>query len=246
MSFKAMYLFCLAGISMHGILDAMTNYGTHLFWPFINRRESWSIISIIDPIFTLVTFVFLLCAFYFKHRKYALIGAVFAMSYWSLGLYQREQATDAMYERAKTRGHMVERFEVKPSIGNILVWRGQYMYKGNIYYDAFHTSPWRGNITYQGGHLPIFVPPKNISEIQKRDLDYFSFFSDGWLSEAPDSKGLVGDMRFSMLPHQPGPLWGIRLQPKKPDSHVLFENIRIRQEGDIKQLWSMIKGEAKE
>jgi inner membrane protein len=50
LSFSHIYVFCLAGIVMHDILDAMTNYGTHLFWPFINRRESWSIISIVDPI----------------------------------------------------------------------------------------------------------------------------------------------------------------------------------------------------
>lgn len=246
LSFQRILLFCLAGIGMHGVLDAMTNYGTHLFWPFTNRRESWSIISIVDPVFTITLLGLLICTLRSKLRKYALFGALFAMSYWSFGFYQREQATEAMYELTKTRGHRVERFEVKPSIGNILVWRAQYMHEGHIYYDAFHTSPWRGNVTYEGGKLPKFAPPKNISATQKQDLEYFMFFSDGWLSYAPDSKNLIGDMRFSMLPDQAGPIWGIRLQPEKPDAHVLFENIRNRSAGDIEHLWMMIKGAAKE
>jgi inner membrane protein len=147
-----------------------------------------------------------------------------------------------MHELAKTRGHTVERFEVKPSFGNIIVWRAQYMHAGTIYYDAFHTSPWNGNISYQGGSVPMFVPPENLSATQKQDLDYFTFFSDGWLAYAPEHAGLIGDMRFSMLPNQSGPIWGIRLRPDAPEEHVLFENIRKRNEGDIARLWSMIKG----
>ena len=81
---KYIYVFCLAGIGMHGVLDSMTNYGTHLFWPFSNQRESWSIISIIDPIFTLTLLAFLICAVRARARHYAIIGAIFAMSYWSL------------------------------------------------------------------------------------------------------------------------------------------------------------------
>lgn len=240
--FKCIFGFCLAGLGMHGLLDAMTNYGTHLLWPFSNRRESWSIISIIDPIFTLTLLAFLICAVRARARQYAIIGALFALSYWSLGYYQREQATSAMQALAQARGHTVERFEVKPAIGNVWVWRGQYIYAGKIYYDAFHVSPWRGKVSYEGGHVPLFVPPKNISGAQQRDLDYFTFFSDGWLAYAPSDAGLIGDMRFSMLPNQSGPIWGIRLQPDKPDAHVLFENIRSRSEGDFTRLWNMIKG----
>ena len=241
--FRHIYVFCLAGMGMHGLLDAMTNYGTHLFWPFTDRRESWSIISIVDPVFTLTLLGLLLCTVFLRVQKYAVIGALFAISYWTLGLYQREQATSAMLTIAHSRGHVVERFEVKPSIGNLLVWRAQYEYAGNIYYDAFHTSPWRGNVLYEGGYLPLFVPPENISETQKQDLDYFTFFSDGWLAYAPGVDGLIGDMRFSMLPNQSGPIWGIRLQPETPEAHVLFENIRTRSEGDVARLWSMIKGD---
>jgi inner membrane protein len=244
LQFRWIYLFCLMGFFMHGVLDALTNYGTHLFWPFTNRRESWSIISIIDPIFTLTLLAFVVIAAWKRARRVALAGAGFALVYWGMGYYQREQATAAMQALAASRQHTVERFEVKPSLGNILLWRGQYLAKGNIYIDAFHVSPWRGRVPYEGGSLPVYQPPKNLSPTQQRDLDYFTFFSDGWVALAPNQNGLIGDARFAMLPDQTMPIWGIRLQPDKPDSHVLFENIRSRKEGDVDRLWTMIQGHA--
>lgn len=242
LSFTWIYLFCLAGFAMHGLLDALTNYGTHLFWPFTNRRESWSIISIVDPIFTLTLLVLLVIAAVKRSRRVAFTGVAFALLYWSAGYYQREQATAAMRALAATRQHTVERFEVKPSLGNIIVWRGQYLHQGTIYIDAFNVSPWRGAVVYEGGSLPVYNAPQNVSTVQQRDLDYFIFFSDGWVAKAPNDQDLIGDARFAMLPNQTMPIWGIRLQPEKPESHVLFENIRMRKAGDIDTLWTMIQG----
>ena len=51
---RRLYLFCLAGYSASGLLDACTSYGTHLFWPFSDERVAFNIISIVDPLFTLI------------------------------------------------------------------------------------------------------------------------------------------------------------------------------------------------
>ncbi len=242
-SFWVLYGFSVAGMGMHGVLDAMTNYGTHLFWPFTNRRESWSIISIIDPIFTLTLLTLVLLTVFKKSRRFVIAAACFAAFYWGIGFYQNRQATDAMRQLAASRGHVVEHHEIKPSFGNLLVWRTQYLHKKKIYIDAFHVSPWRGRVLYEGGSLALFTPPNKISDVQKRDLEFFTFFSDGWLAYAPLKKDLIGDVRFSILPNQLDPIWGIRLVPESPESHVLFENTRIRREGDWAELWQMIKGE---
>jgi inner membrane protein len=237
-----LFLFCFLGFALHGLLDAMTNYGSHLFWPFTMRRESWSIISIVDPIFTLTLLALLGLACWKKSRKFALIGTIFASSYWLVGYYQREQATIAMHELAISRGHIVERFEVKPSLGNLLLWRVQYLHQGNIFIDAVHASPWHGKIIYNGGSLPLYTQTEKPSQLQQKDLDYFRFFSDGWIAYDPENAGLIGDVRFAMLPDQITPLWGIRLQPDKPSAHVLFENVRKRKAGDVYRLWEMIQG----
>ena len=57
LSFRQLYLFSLAGYSTSGLLDACTSYGTHLLWPFSDARTAWSIISIIDPIFTVMLLI---------------------------------------------------------------------------------------------------------------------------------------------------------------------------------------------
>jgi inner membrane protein len=242
--FAWLALFCFVGFILHGLLDSMTNYGNHLFWPFTMRRESWSIIPIIDPIFTLTLVALLGIACWKKARKFAVIGVVFAVIYWCFGYYQREQATTAMRELASSRGHIVERFEVKPSLGNLFVWRGQYLHQETIYIDGFHVSPWRGKVIYEGGQLALYKPSEKISPVQQQDLDYFTFFSDGWVAYDPEHSGLIGDVRFAMLPNQLNPIWGIRLQPEKPESHVLFENVRSRKAGDVYRLWEMIQGRA--
>jgi inner membrane protein len=240
---KEMFVFCMLGMVMHGLLDSMTNYGTHLFWPFTDRRESWSMISIIDPLFTLPLLGLLIAAAVRKNVNLCKIAAIFAVLYLSFGLYQREQATDAMLDLAKTRGDTIERFEVKPSFANLFAWRTQYLSKNKICIDAGHVSPWRGKVHYEGDALELYIPSENISDTQKKDLAFFTFFSDGWVATVPKHVGLIGDVRFSMLPNQLDPIWGIMLQPDKPDAHVMFKNTRSRKEGDIGILWKMIKGE---
>ncbi|MCW9014799.1 MAG: metal-dependent hydrolase [Gammaproteobacteria bacterium] len=48
---QRLFIFCLMGFSLSGVLDACTSYGTHLFWPISDERVAWHIISIIDPVF---------------------------------------------------------------------------------------------------------------------------------------------------------------------------------------------------
>jgi inner membrane protein len=241
--FGATYVACLLGMAAHGPLDAMTNYGTHLFWPFTDRRESWNIISIIDPIFTITLLVLLITTVIRKSRRYVVAGIMFAALYWSAGYYQREQATDEMVKMAVSRGHTIERYEVKPSFANILAWRTHYQHQGRIYVDAVHTSPWHGHMVYDGSSVPLYTPPADLPPLQQRDLEYFTFFSDGWVALSPTDNNLISDMRFAMLPNQITPLWGIRLQPEKPDHHVLFEHHNRRTADDTAVLWAMITGQ---
>jgi len=53
LDFKTSYIFGTLGYATHALLDACTSYGTHLWIPFSMVRESWSIISVVDPLFTI-------------------------------------------------------------------------------------------------------------------------------------------------------------------------------------------------
>lgn len=241
--FAPTYLACLFGMTMHGVLDAMTNYGTHLFWPITNRRESWNIISIIDPIFTFTLLVLLIATLIRKSRRYVVAGALFALLYWSAGYYQKTEAVAAMQTLAKSRGHVVERFDASPSFANIIVWRTQYQYQGTMYVDAFHLSPWHGVVAYPGDNVVLYQQPAGISPLQKHDLEFFTFFTDGWLAPSPTDNTMIADMRFAGLPNKIAPMWGIRLQPNMPEQHVAFVRQGNRNIADAKILWAMILGE---
>jgi len=247
-TYRRLFIFSLCGIATHGMLDSMTNYGTHFFWPFTERRESWSIISVVDPIFTFTLMGLLIAALCTRARKFVAISALFALSYWSFGYIQRESATAQMLQIANARGHVVEHSEVKPSLGNLFVWRMQYRYQQRAYIDAVHLSPWAGVVHYPGGSIALVdaaspVDASFAGELQSRDLAYFRFFSDGWIASVPGDESLIGDVRFSMLPNGIQPLWGIRGKPQNSNQHVTFENVNLRTPQGIIMLWSMIKGE---
>jgi inner membrane protein len=243
--FAWIYLFATLGYATHGILDSMTNYGTHLWWPFTERRESWSIISIVDPVFTLTLLFLCGLSYRRKMRRYALIAAAFACLYWSFGYIQRERATENMVALAASRGHVVERFEVKPSLGNLVVWRTQYQYKNTYYIDAVRVVPWAENKRYEGGKVQAFTLDKNISteSVLFKDFERFNFFSDGWLAALPGDPSLIGDMRFAMLPNVTAPLWGIRMDLANTQQHVQFINIRRSGTDSLSILWAMIRGD---
>ena len=65
-AFGKIFLFSSLGIFTHGLLDACTSYGTNLYWPINDSRVSWSIISIVDPVFTLI----LIFSFFFFLKIY--------------------------------------------------------------------------------------------------------------------------------------------------------------------------------
>ncbi len=247
--FLWLYIFATLGYATHGILDSMTNYGTHLWWPFTNARESWNNISIIDPMFTLTLLGLVITAAITQARKYMLIAACFALSYFALGFYQYHNAKEALIALAKERGHQYERLLVKPSLGNNLAWRIQYEYQGRYYIDAVHVSPWQGIKYYKGGSLKAFTlddAKRLVPEGSKNyyDIKRFAHFSDNWLMQQDDNPNIIADARFSSLPYGLRPLWGIRLKPHEPDTHVdRISFSRERTKHNFTLLWKMIKGE---
>lgn len=238
----SIYAFTLLGMIMHGPLDAATNYGTHLFWPFTERRESWNLISIIDPIFTLTLFGLLFVAIRKQTATLARIGLAFALFYLSFGAWQKHTVEAALHALATSRGHNIERMEVKPSFANLIVWRGHYQSEDRFYIDAYRTTPFSDVKTYEGSSVATFQPPANLSPTQAKDVAFSTFFSDGWVAYAPNHPDVIADMRFSTLPNESNPLWGIRLKPEQSQSHVDFVSLRSRRSGDVAKLWDMVLG----
>lgn len=231
LAFRYIYLFCTIGFAVHGPLDALTSYGTHLFWPLSNERTAWNTIAIIDPLVTLPLLFGAVMAFWRSNRAWIAGCLAFALLYLSFGYLQNTRVTEAMRQVAAQQGHTIDRYILQPTMFNTILWRTVYVSNGQLYANGFR-SGLAGNIThYPGPSTPVLdmerdlpaVPPNSVAA---RDIELFTFFSGNLAGLKPDDKQVVGDYRYSLLPNQLGPIWGIRVDPDYPDRHVQFENFR--------------------
>jgi inner membrane protein len=137
---------------------------------------------------------------------------------------QRERAEAEATELARGRGHHPVRLSVKPTLGNVVLWRSVYLAG-----DRFHAAALRvaaSTRAYPGGSLarvdPGEVPGVVPGSVLGRDVARFDRIADGWLVRHPDRPEVLGDARYSMLPNGTAPLWGIAVDPALPDRHVRF------------------------
>ncbi len=129
-----LYRYALPGHATGGLLDACTSYGTHLYWPFSQQPVAWSVIAIVDPVFTLALLIPLLIGI----RQYRPLrqGLVLAFANLLFGFVQHHRAEIVAYEIAAERGHAPERLLVKPTIANLVLWRALYTVDDSLWVDA--------------------------------------------------------------------------------------------------------------
>jgi inner membrane protein len=241
----------MMGALTHGLIDACTSYGTLLYWPISHHRESWDIISIIDPIFTLPLVLLTVITFVSRRPRFAQFAVVLCLLYLSLGIYQRGQATQLAAQLAEERGHRPEELSVRPSLANILLWRIVYRAGDQYYVDAVWTTPFSEPKQYPGSVVDAFseasaqmIAPEG--SVLADDIERFRFFSQGYLYRYLDEANVVADLRYAMFPDSIKPLWGIRMYPATPEVHVSMEYFRDPSQGSFDRLWRMIRGESVE
>ena len=230
------------GYSTHGLLDACTSYGTQLLWPFSNERISWNNISIIDPIFTIPLLFLLVLSLIKRDSFWAKIALGWALIYLIIGFIQNYRAEQVAKEIVIQRNHDAQIINVKPSFGNLILWKTIYQHNGYFYIDAVNI----------GLNKELFIGQKikkfnksdlsyynNLSSIQKKDIDRFMWFSQDFVAINPKNQFELLDIRYSNLPNEVGGLWGIRLTPDF-DEHVEFVSNRALQTSDFKKIFYMV------
>ena len=240
--FLKTWLFATLGYGTHGLLDACTSYGTQLLWPFSNERISWNNISIIDPLFTIPVLIFLVLSLIKRKSLWAKIALGWAIIYLCLGFIQNHRAEKVAREIVAQRSHHPEIISVKPSFGNLILWKIIYQHNDYFYIDAVNIGPKK----------EVFVGRKikklnksdlsyfnDLAMIQKKDLDRFLWFSQDFVAINPQNEYELLDIRYSNLPNEIGGLWGIRLTPDLVE-HVEFVSNRELQKRDFKKFFDMI------
>ena len=247
MSLRFIYLFTLIGFLSHGLLDSLTSYGTSLFWPLSQSRVSLNLISIVDPIFTF-TLVFLLI-FSLLKKSTSLIRSSILFSFFYIFLcYQKHlQVKDFIFEISERRGHNIERLIIKPTIGNIILWRSVYRTNNKYYVDAVY-APFFDEPKFKSGAILNAIDKESVfpelksNSIQREDIRRFSFFSDDFIYIHPLNRFLIGDLRYGFLPYDDKSLWGIEINTNTPEIHVDFKNLRDFNEKFYKEYWNMLSG----
>ncbi|MBN2494004.1 MAG: metal-dependent hydrolase [Deltaproteobacteria bacterium] len=212
----------------HGLLDVMTSYGTLWLWPFSDLRLAWDWLPIVDLFVTGPLLAGLLLSRSSRVPRLPAAIALLAFAlYCGLGALQHHRACEAQQRLAAQRGHAVERGRAMPTPLQLLAWRSVYVSGEDLYADAFYV-PLIGSIrVYEGGSAPRIDPRLSglpAGSTAARDLVRFDRFADGYL--AVQQSGVIGDLRYSLLPHGLTPIWGIRLDPAHPDRHA--ERIHFR------------------
>ena len=244
-SMKTVYVASFLGYATHGLLDACTSYGTQLFWPISDERVTWNNISIVDPLFTLPIVIFLIIAIATRRTKFSFIAIGWIVFYLSLGFVQYERTFSAAIQLADSRGHNSERLTLKPSFGNLILWKSIYEHDGIYFVDAIRTvysSTWCSGESIRKFDYQYHLPSLDRSSQQAIDIERFRWFSQDYLGY-DEKNSLVTDIRYSMLPNQIAPMWGIVIDKNQNmDEHASWWTGRSLDQNQLDLFKAMLSG----
>jgi inner membrane protein len=244
LTFLQSFSFCTLGYATHGLLDAATSYGTMLLWPFSDERISWSIVPIVDPLFTLPLAILIGLSALKRRALYARIAMGWVGFYLTMGALQHNAAIDMGKQLAENRGHTLIRIDAKPSFANIIVWKTIYETRHGFHVDAVRAG--LAPRVFEGASVPKLdlgqdLPWLDPTSQQAKDVERFMVFSDGFVAEDPDTPNRIVDIRYSFVPNEVRPLWSIEVSPEAtPNAHAVYLTHRGDARKGLAQLWQML------
>ena len=244
-TFARIYYYSFLGYMLSGVLDAFTSYGTQLLWPFSDARIAWSLVSIIDPVFSGILLLSLIVSFKTRSLNAVRVGLGLCVFYLSVSLVQSRDVLNAVHKIATERGHEIERVIVKPSLGNIVLWRTVYLFEGQYYIDSVRSL--LEDEFYEGDTVKAINIEQDFSDldtasVQYQDILRFDYFSNGFLAAFPSKHNVIGDIRYSIFPLSVRSLWGIRIDTNTPGAHVEFVTFRENSKEQRKIFLEMLFG----
>ena len=228
------------------LLDAATSYGTQLWWPFSNQRAGWDWIAIVDPVFTLPLIAGLALGLILRRARPAVLALTFAGCYLLIGGVQHGRAVSAQRELARKRGHIPERIEVMPTLGNNVVWRALYIHQGRIHSDRIRVGWFTRPAIREGWSLPLTgagdLTDDERTRNRRQSFERFAWFSDHWVARSPADASVLADMRYSLGADAFDPIWGIRFTAAGAMNEVEWINRSRDRRINPGELWREITG----
>ncbi|MDP1717511.1 MAG: hypothetical protein Q8L40_05495, partial [Burkholderiales bacterium] len=223
--------------------------GTRLLWPFADTRFAWSVVAVVDPLPTLMLLAGVILALKAGSAPRARIAIATVVLYLGVGALQQARVRDAAEQLAASRGHIISQHEVKPTLGNLLLWRSIYLADGKFMVDAVRAGPLSSPVVYPGGGIARITPADMTpllpaASVQAKDVARFAQLSEGYLARHPERPEIIGDVRYAMLPDSVRPIWGIVIDPAQPERHVDFVTLRGFTHDDRQRFVGMLRGVA--
>jgi inner membrane protein len=198
------YLAVYLVLATHALLDALTVYGTRLFWPLWTEAVGAGSVFIIDPIYSvplLVATIWALCLRAWTARFRAVLTACLAVSsvYLAWGLVAQQIVYDRAVAILGDRGQEPERLLATPTPFNTLYWRviavdgERYV---NLYLPVFGSAESAAAYVHPSGADLAGC----LSDL--RALDKLARFSDGFYRiDLQDGEFVVSDLRMGLTPN---------------------------------------------
>jgi inner membrane protein len=249
-AWRGMWLPAVAAAATHGLCDTWTSYGTHLMWPFWDKREAWHLVSVIDPLLTLPLLAGAVLGWRRGQRRPAAAGLLWVCVYLGLCFVQQHRAREAVKSWAAREEHTVQRLTVKPSFGNIMVWRGLYEHDGICQVVCVRPGITEGVRVLGTDRAALLDPDRPAppidalppSSVQARDVRRFQHFSGHLMGVHPKRPDVIGDFRYASRSDRIDPLWGIVLNAAEPERHVKLAFFRDLGDGSTSWLWRRVLG----
>jgi inner membrane protein len=241
-----LYLFCVLGYALAGLLDACTSYGTHLLWPFNDARLAWNIIAVFDPLFTLLVALPLAWAIWRVRPLLAVVGLALGAGYLLLGALQHQHALTLLAAHADAKQIPAKRLLVKPTFANLILWRGMIQTPDEIHALALRPALFAAERVYSG-HTARRARREDFSTLPaasrlRSDIARFAFFSDDLLTYTDGNATRLGDARYAMLPTSLYPMWSIEFDITQSQQPVRLITDRTMSNSDRERFVDMLLG----
>ncbi|MCX2745981.1 metal-dependent hydrolase [Mangrovivirga sp. M17] len=248
-SYQNWFIFFFLVIFTHPLLDAFTNYGTEIFWPFLDARVAWKTIFVIDPLYSiwlLIAVVFLL--FYGKtnniRKRVAMWALVLSSSYLLLTVYHKYHVDKNVTGYLEHRNESYDRIMTVPS--PLCNWLWTVVIDKGDHYEAGYFSMMIAEQDFRDVIIPKNAPADWM--VNEEELRGVKHFANDWLQYKKEEGGkmIVNDIRFGPMLGWYNPESGFifSFEFKKSENGVIVKQNDREPEGNIKEelgkLWSRI------
>ncbi|QMT60849.1 metal-dependent hydrolase [Legionella sp. PC997] len=220
------FLAALIGYATHGVLDACTNYGTVLFWPFSETRVSWDIVSIMDPFVTIPLCLGVICTIVFKKRIPVILALILVSLFMLFNGFQHYRAMAAIQEELVRLQINSQKVRVFPQFLSSTSWRGIALTSNRLFIMNVETPIFKESRIPLIKNYPFSLSlklPEYVKDSPSllNDFRIFKWFTDNFLIVVNNKPLILADGRFLDYDGTIA-LWSIQFLSTQPHVEMFY------------------------